>query len=188
MEIYDFDSRLKELRKVLNSSQQEFSKKLKVGYSTLAMWETGQRIPKDIHISQICQTFNVNEKWLRTGEGEKFLKTDDSLLDKLSSEYNLNDTEKKIIMTYLHLDEKRREQFIDFAIYFSNELSKMESSEIAATVAIRPAASDDDVTREQVHRMIDAQFDAKEKGEISSASTGGSGIDAKKTRVAASDK
>ena len=64
--------RLKELRKALGLSQQEFSERINVAQSTYAHFETGRRELRDIHISQICTTFNVREEWLRDGTGEMF--------------------------------------------------------------------------------------------------------------------
>lgn len=61
--------RLKQIRKHFNLTQDEFSKEVKVGASTLAMWETGARSIKDIHIAAICSTFNIEEEWLRDGKG-----------------------------------------------------------------------------------------------------------------------
>ena len=61
--------RLKQIRKHFNLTQDEFSKEVKVGASTLAMWETGARSIKDIHIAAICSTFNIEEEWLRNGKG-----------------------------------------------------------------------------------------------------------------------
>ena len=34
------------------------------------MIENGDRIPSDRSITDICREFNINETWLRTGEGE----------------------------------------------------------------------------------------------------------------------
>ena len=56
--------RLKELRKALGLSQQEFSERINVAQSTYAHFETGRRELRDIHISQICTTFNVREELL----------------------------------------------------------------------------------------------------------------------------
>ena len=39
---------------------------------TVAGYETGRRVPLDIVIQTICTRFNVDEHWLRTGEGEMF--------------------------------------------------------------------------------------------------------------------
>ncbi|AXU79238.1 TPA: helix-turn-helix transcriptional regulator [Clostridioides difficile] len=70
------NERIAILRSYLNMNQRDFSNKIKVSQSTLAMFETGQRIPKNIHISQICSEFNVNEDWIRFGSGDMFIKTD----------------------------------------------------------------------------------------------------------------
>jgi transcriptional regulator with XRE-family HTH domain len=64
--------RLKEVRNQFNISQKELGKKTDIGQSTIAMFETGDRFPKDIHIKRICSEFNINEEWLRTGKGEMF--------------------------------------------------------------------------------------------------------------------
>lgn len=70
------NERIAILRSYLNMNQRDFSNKIKVSQSTLAMFETGQRIPQNIHISQICSEFNVNEDWIRFGSGDMFIKTD----------------------------------------------------------------------------------------------------------------
>ena len=63
------NERIQKIRKQLGLSQREFAKKIDIGASTLAMFETGDRKPKDIHINRICSEFSINEVWLRTGEG-----------------------------------------------------------------------------------------------------------------------
>lgn len=67
------NERLKELRKSLKMSQAEFAKALGVGQSSLAMIETNRRPLTNKNIKLICAEFNVNEEWLRTGEGEMFV-------------------------------------------------------------------------------------------------------------------
>lgn len=61
--------RIKKLREQKGLSQRSFADKTDIGQSTIAMFETGNRNPKDIHIKRICTEFGVNEIWLRTGEG-----------------------------------------------------------------------------------------------------------------------
>ncbi len=65
--------RIKEIRKELKLSQEDFGKKIGLSQSTLAMIEVGKRNFNDKHIKLICSTFNVNEQWLRTGIGDMFL-------------------------------------------------------------------------------------------------------------------
>lgn len=65
-------TRIKTIRKILNYSQKDFAKKLGVSQSTLAMIEVNKRTFSDKHVKLICSEFNVNEHWLRTGEGNVF--------------------------------------------------------------------------------------------------------------------
>ena len=67
------NERLKKLRKELDMTQQEFADKLGTARNNIAGYETGKRNPSNAVISLICREFNINEKWLRTGEGEKFI-------------------------------------------------------------------------------------------------------------------
>lgn len=65
--------RIKILRKTLKLTQQAFAESLGVSRDTIANVEGGRIEIKDIFILSICREFNVNETWLRTGEGEMFI-------------------------------------------------------------------------------------------------------------------
>lgn len=66
------NERIALVRKSLGLTQEKFAEQ--VGLSRNFMWmiESGTRAPSDRTISDICREFNVNEMWLRTGEGEMF--------------------------------------------------------------------------------------------------------------------
>lgn len=66
------NERIKELRKALNLTQQDFAEKIGVKRNTIAQYEIGRNLPIDAVITSICREFNVSEEWLRTGEGEMF--------------------------------------------------------------------------------------------------------------------
>ena len=121
------NERIKELRKNLKLTQQEFADALNIKRGAVANYEIGRNEPIDAVISLICKTFNVNEEWLRTGEGEMFeqmteqqklLKYTGMLLkDKDSAIVNAI---QSFIVTYEQLDdtskatlEKIAQQFID---------------------------------------------------------------------------
>ena len=63
------NERIKQLRSRLGLTQQEFADKLGIKRGTLANYEIGRNEPIDAVISLICREFEVNEVWLRTGEG-----------------------------------------------------------------------------------------------------------------------
>ena len=65
--------RIRELRKELGMTQQEFADRLKIKRNTIATYETGRNDPIDSVFALICREFNVSEDWLRTGEGEMFV-------------------------------------------------------------------------------------------------------------------
>lgn len=65
--------RLKQIRKALDMTQQEFADKLGTTRDNIGGYETGRRNPSAAVVSLICREFNVNEEWLRNGEGEMFV-------------------------------------------------------------------------------------------------------------------
>lgn len=62
--------RILELRKSLGLSQEQFASKLSLSRNFLSLVEKGDRGISDRTVSDICRIFNVNETWLRTGEGQ----------------------------------------------------------------------------------------------------------------------
>lgn len=76
--------RIKAIRKhpTINLSQEEFGKRVGVKGNTIGNYEIGLRNPSEAVIFSICREFNINEKWLRTGNGEMFNPmSDDEELD-----------------------------------------------------------------------------------------------------------
>lgn len=89
------NERIKKLRKTLDLTQQKFSERIGVKRNTIATYEIGRNTPLDAVIVNICKTFNVNEEWLRTGEGEMFVERtrDDELaafMDELLAEESMD--------------------------------------------------------------------------------------------------
>ena len=76
------NKRIAQLRKFKNLTQDEFAKRLNLSRNYVWMIEKGERTPADRTISDICREFRVNEKWLRTGEGE--MEMDNSELEILN--------------------------------------------------------------------------------------------------------
>lgn len=68
--------RIKKLRKALDLTQQKFADSLGIKQNTVASYEMGRIVPSDSTIRLICREFDVNEQWLRTGEGEMFIVLD----------------------------------------------------------------------------------------------------------------
>lgn len=63
------NERIKKIRLSNNLTQQEFAERLGTPRSNIAGYERGARNPSDGAISAICKEFDINEDWLRYGEG-----------------------------------------------------------------------------------------------------------------------
>ena len=68
------NTRIKNLRKQLGLTQSEFGEKIGLKGNTITNYENNIRTPSDAVIYSICREFNVNEQWLRSGEGDMFLR------------------------------------------------------------------------------------------------------------------
>lgn len=65
--------RIKKIRKELDLTQQKFADTIGMKQNTIAQYEMGRTVPSDAIIFSICREFNINENWLRTGQGDMFI-------------------------------------------------------------------------------------------------------------------
>jgi transcriptional regulator with XRE-family HTH domain len=70
------NERIKQVRKNNNLTMEKFGERIGVKKNTVSQWESGVNNPTDQTIMLICKEFNVDENWLRTGEGEMSPSTD----------------------------------------------------------------------------------------------------------------
>lgn len=81
--------RLLSAMKELGVKQVEVAKKVGIAPSSLSQFISGARNPSDRTIADIARALNINEEWLRTGNGSMRIQTPDSLSDRLAQEYSL---------------------------------------------------------------------------------------------------
>ena len=125
--------RLRQLRKALDITQQEFADRIGIKRNSYANYETGRNTPIDAIILSICREFNVNEDWLRTGEGEMFEELTEQqkilkytallLKDKDSAIANAIQT---LIVTYEQLDDTSKATLEKIASQYINNLKKSQ--------------------------------------------------------------
>ena len=100
--------RIGEIISTLKIKKVYFAEQLKIDQSYVTQLTNGRRNPSDRLVSDICEKFNISEKWLRTGEGEMFVPIDsDKEFDRICMEIQLSDDEfiKDIMRKYWGLDE-----------------------------------------------------------------------------------
>ena len=100
------NERVKELRQVLGLSGEKFGDAIGVKRSAISDIETGRNNLSEQMIKSICLAYNVNEDWLRTGEGSMFNKTKEGFLAELQKQYSLTDFQVSLVKNYLELSDK----------------------------------------------------------------------------------
>lgn len=115
-------SRIKEIRKTNPDwkTQDDFAEFLGISKSNLSSYEAGRRTPSDAVIKLICEKCDVNEEWLRTGNGEMFIEKtkDEQISEAFGDIENLGEDNFKhrLISAILKLDEngwKTLEELVD---------------------------------------------------------------------------
>lgn len=106
------NERIKELRIALRLTQEDFGKAIGVQRAAVNKWEKGINGVADSMILSICREFGVSEQWLRTGEGEMFEQTRETVLDRLASEYSLDKEQVSVIENFLDLSPQERTLFL----------------------------------------------------------------------------
>lgn len=116
------NERIKELRKTLGLTLEKFGSNLGVTKTAIYNIENGNRKLTDQMFISICREFNVNENWLRTGDGDMFIElpeedeyfkyatqlSDDPMVVSCLVEYGkLRPEEKEVVKKYLINAAKR---------------------------------------------------------------------------------
>lgn len=77
------NDRIREVRKAKNLTLEKFGEKVGVQKSAISKVERGENAVSDQIRLAICREFDVDEHWLRTGEGEMFIQKSHS--DEIAS-------------------------------------------------------------------------------------------------------
>jgi len=80
--------RIRHIRHTLKMSQVEFAKAIHISNGYIAELECEHRKVNDRIVHLISLTFGVNEKWLKTGEGDMFFKAFGEKLQRMVSLFN----------------------------------------------------------------------------------------------------
>lgn len=171
------NERLKKLRKALDLTQREFAERIGIKQNTLATYEIGRNQPIDAVISLICREFNVNETWLRTGEGDPFIhQSSDDELTQVFSAIAASDDEliKRIIRAYWKLDDKEKAAVKKLIDGFSSDGAGSSPAAPAFAPARTPTIEEEArAEAEEYYRQILAEKELAAKSQALPNDTGG---------------
>lgn len=99
----------KAVRKSLKLTQDEFGAPLGMSRDAIANIEYGRvSTIEQSRVTALCAVYNVNEHWLKTGQGEMFNKPAHTFIDELAEKYEVDDFLKRVITAYMELSENDR--------------------------------------------------------------------------------
>ena len=147
-----------------------FAKRINLSQPHISKITLGDSVPSDRTILDICREFNISETWLRTGEGEMFTNTPETLAEKLSREYGLDNLGRQIMAAYLKLDEQDR---LSVGRLIQNIIDE-RTAQASASAAETPANPPREMSDAELHAELDRQL-AEEKKQVDGQSASGRG-------------
>lgn len=144
-------------------SQSKFAQSLEISKSNLANIEVGRVNLTDRVINNICDTYNINEEWLRTGEGpmEKQKTRDEEILsfiDKIKETDNVFAKRFIMALSKLSYDEWKT---IDKLITNYSQMSALCDEETAVSENLKKP--DNKLTPDEKRAIVNGEIDQEEK-------------------------
>lgn len=144
-------------------SQSKFAQSLEISKSNLANIEVGRVNLTDRVINNICDTYNINEEWLRTGEGpmEKQKTRDEEILsfiDKIKETDNVFAKRFIMALSKLSYDEWKT---IDKLITNYSQMSALCDEETAVSENLKKP--DNKLTPAEKRAIVNGEIDQEEK-------------------------
>ncbi len=140
------------LRKELDLTLDKFGKKLGITGSAVGNIEKGRRALTDQVILSVVREFNVNEDWLRHGEGPMFIETKEGYLEELSKQFALDEIDVALIEAYLELSPSKRAAIKEY---------------ISLVARSYPAKTEEELEKERIDAEVESyrrELEAEAKG------------------------
>lgn len=125
------NERIRMVREAAGLSQTAFGARLGVSRDVVNNLERGRVDIKDHFVKLICAEFQVDENWLRTGEGGEgpiYNESEAFSLDQFAREHGATQLELEIIKVYFELDPAIRRAVLDhFRAHFAVDPDEAEA-------------------------------------------------------------
>ena len=157
------------IRKIVEQSglnKSGFAKKINVTPSHISQMCSGAKAPSDRTIADICREFNVNETWLKTGEGEMYNEAPTDELDGILEKYGLPRELRELFIGYLKLSDSAKQEVCDLILRWANNVaSAVVSIPAMAPVTETQATLPEDgpLSEEEIQREL-AEYEALLRG------------------------
>lgn len=151
-----------------NLKKVEFARVLNINQSYVTQLIKGRNQPSDRLIEDICQKYNINEEWLKTGEGEMRRATSPLFLRDSS----LDATDREIIESYIRMTPTQRQFIKDWIQSIAATMSTpaVESSAPPSEPAANPQRTMTDDELEAEVKAYRAELLAEKEAALASVS------------------
>lgn len=127
------NERFRQLREAKKLSQEDFASGAHRTRSEIKNIEYGKTTPKEEVILGVCAAYNVNEKWLRTGEGNMFIPVSrDAEIAAFMGDVmhgESGDFRRRLIAVLAKLDTSEWELLEKMALKLAEECKKEDQAE-----------------------------------------------------------
>lgn len=132
--------RIKYLRKdVLGMTMEEFGEKVGLSKAAISQIESGKSGLSDVAVKAICNEYNINEAWLRTGEGEMKTEQPEDEIDAVIKKYDLSEEVRVMLEQFVKLRSDHQEIIADYIESVAASL-RGDTPAASATPTQKPAA------------------------------------------------
>ena len=125
--------RVRTLRKELSLTQSDFGKRVGVGKTAISKIEKNENSLTDRMFNSICREFNVNEDWLRSGDGDMFLPFEDDVAEMVSQLLEVSNPFYDLILdmmvSFNELDDKGKQAICDYTALLTERMTKRKKED-----------------------------------------------------------
>ena len=164
------NERIKLVREGAGLTQAAFGQRIGLSRDVINNLERGRVEPKDHIIKLICDEYQVQEHWLRTGTGPMHTQPSTFSLDQFVQERGASDLELEIMKAYFELDPEVRKTVLD---HFKARFAA------AAQEVPEPAAREPSVEELEAEYKKSVLKSASNTGHTALNTTEGTGSDGK---------
>ena len=120
------NERIAAVVKASGMTKTAFAEKINVSQPHVSRMVSGESIPSDRTISDICRVFGVSETWLRTGEGEMRLHMDrkEELTAIFAQIAASDDAKARLVKAFAMLPDEAYPKLEEYIKKIAQELSK----------------------------------------------------------------
>lgn len=124
-------TRISKIVEMTKLTKTDFAKKIGISQPFLSQLCSGQKVPSDRTISDICRVFNVNRRYLEYGEEPMFmpeLDSDTDFINEMLSDLDnpFTDIIRSIMRTYMELTPDDQQKAKNFAASLKDKLTSKD--------------------------------------------------------------